>query len=89
MVHTRRVSQSNPILALDRSRLLLPFITMAPATASSSKDTAKAEDKATKDPSQSLGVLEEDDEFEEFAAAGTFRLHREPAKILIIDIVLF
>ncbi|RXW12544.1 hypothetical protein EST38_g13310 [Candolleomyces aberdarensis] len=42
---------------------------MPPAAASSSKDTVKVEDKATKDPQQSLGVLEEDDEFEEFAAA--------------------
>ena len=44
---------------------------MSPAAASSSKDAVKTEDKATKDPQQSLGVLEEDDEFEEFAAAGT------------------
>ncbi|KAJ2918875.1 hypothetical protein MD484_g1517, partial [Candolleomyces efflorescens] len=38
---------------------------MAPASSSSTKEV-KVEDKA---PQQSLGVLEEDDEFEEFAAA--------------------
>jgi hypothetical protein len=45
---------------------------MPQAAASSSKDAVKAEDKATKDPQESLGVLEEDDEFEEFAAAGMY-----------------
>jgi hypothetical protein len=40
---------------------------MPPAAASSSKGAVKTEDKATKDPQQSLG----DDEFE-FSAAGSF-----------------
>ena len=45
-----------------------------PSTASTSKDTSskpvEEKSKAAADPSQSLGVLEEDDEFEEFTAAG-------------------
>ncbi|TFK24448.1 hypothetical protein FA15DRAFT_592351 [Coprinopsis marcescibilis] len=41
------------------------------AAASTSKDASKAPetDKVTKDQQHSLGSLEEDDEFEEFAAA--------------------